>query len=130
MSQLKFSKEHEWVRVEGDVATVGITDYAQGQLGDVVYIELPAVGKQVEQDKEAAVVESVKAASEVYAPISGEVVERNMKVIEKPELVNTVPYGEGWLIKVRLADKGELTQLLSPADYRSHIGETAGAGGD
>ncbi len=127
---LKYSKEHEWVRADGDVATIGITHFAQEQLGDVVFVELPEKGATVRQFSSLGVVESVKAASDIYAPISGEVVERNVKVIEKPELVNSVPYGDGWLIKVRLADKGELTQLLSSADYRSHIGETAGAGGD
>ena len=127
---LRYSKEHEWVRLEGDTATIGITHFAQEQLGDVVFVELPEKSASVRQFASLGVVESVKAASDIYAPISGEVVERNMKVIEKPELVNTVPYGDGWLIKVRLADKGELTQLLSSADYRSHIGETSGAGGD
>ncbi len=113
---LKYSKEHEWVRADGDVATIGITHFAQEQLGDVVFVELPEKGATVRQFASLGVVESVKAASDIYAPISGEVVERNVKVIEKPE--------------VRLADRGELAQLLSSADYRSHIGETAGAGGD
>ena len=128
--ELRYSPQHEWVRSDGGVATIGITHFAQEQLGDVVFVELPEKGATVRQFSSLGVVESVKAASDIYAPISGEVVERNMKVIEKPELVNSVPYGDGWLVKVRLADKGELTQLLSSADYRSHIGETAGAGGD
>ena len=127
---LRYSKEHEWVRLEGDTATIGITHFAQEQLGDVVFVELPEKGSTVRQFSSLGVVESVKAASDIYAPLSGEVIERNVKVIEKPELVNTEPYGNGWMIKVRLADKGELNQLLSPSDYRSHIGETAGAGGD
>ena len=127
---LRYTKDHEWARKDGDLVVVGITHFAQDQLGDVVFVELPEKGATVRQFSSLGVVESVKAASDIYAPISGEVVERNMKVIEKPELVNTVPYGDGWLIKVRLADKGELAQLLSSADYRSHIGETAGAGGD
>jgi len=117
---LKYSKEHEWVRADGDLVTIG----------DVVFVELPEKGATVRQFSSLGVVESVKAASDIYAPISGEVVERNVKVIEKPELVNSAPYGDGWMIRVRLADKGELAQLLSPDDYRSHIGETAGAGGD
>ena len=127
---LRYSKEHEWVRADGDVATIGITHFAQEQLGDVVFVELPEKGSTVRQFSSLGVVESVKAASDIYAPLSGEVIERNDKVIEKPELVNTEPYGNGWMVKVRLADKGELNQLLSPSDYRSHIGETAGAGGD
>jgi glycine cleavage system H protein len=122
---LRYSKEHEWVRVEGNVATVGITHFAQDQLGDVVFVELPGAGSAVKQFSSLGVVESVKAASDIYAPVSGEIVERNVKVIESPELVNQQPYGDGWLVKVRLADTGEVTQLLSPADYRAHIGETA-----
>jgi glycine cleavage system H protein len=109
---------------------VGISDHAQGLLGDLVYVELPEVGERFEANTACAVVESVKAASDVYAPLSGEVLERNVKVIESPELVNTAPYGSGWLLKVRLADRGELNALLSPADYRAHIGESAGSGGD
>src|SRR5919204_5073357 len=127
---LRYSKEHEWVRLEGDTATIGITSFAQEQLGDVVFVELPPKGASVRQFASLGVVESVKAASDIYAPVSGEVLERNVKVIESPELVNKEPYGDGWMVRVRLADKGELAQLLSPADYRSHIGETAGAGGD
>jgi glycine cleavage system H protein len=127
---LKYSKEHEWVRVDGETATVGITAFAQEQLGDVVFVELPEKGARVRQHASLGVVESVKAASDVYAPISGEVLERNVKVIEAPELVNAQPYGDGWMIKVRLADKGELGALLSPGDYRSHIGEGSAAAGD
>ena len=127
---LRYSKEHEWVRVDGDTAVVGITAFAQEQLGDVVFVELPEKGARVRQHSSLGVVESVKAASDVYAPISGEVLERNVKVIESPELVNSAPYGDGWMLKVRLADKGELTKLLNAADYRSHIGESAGIGGD
>jgi glycine cleavage system H protein len=127
---LRYSKEHEWVRLDGDVATIGITQFAQDQLGDVVFVELPAAGVKVRQFASLGVVESVKAASDVYAPVSGEVVERNVKVIESPELVNSAPYADGWLVKVRLADKGELAKLLGPDDYRSHIGETAPSGGD
>ena len=127
---LKYSKEHEWVRVDGDLATVGITAFAQEQLGDVVFVELPEKGARVRQHASLGVVESVKAASDVYAPISGEVLERNVKVIESPELVNSQPYADGWMVKVRLADKGELVALLSPEDYRSHIGEGPAAAGD
>ncbi len=127
---LKYSKEHEWVRLDGDVATLGITHFAQEQLGDVVFVELPEKGATVRQFASLGVVESVKAASDIYSPVSGEVLERNVKVIEKPELVNSSPYEEGWMLKVRLADRGEVQQLLSADDYRAHIGETAGSGGD
>ena len=130
MASVKYSQEHEWIRVEGDVGTIGITQYAQEQLGDVVFVEVPQAGRKVAKGEACAVVESVKAASDIYSPISGEVVERNVKVIEKPELVNTSPYEQGWMVKVKLADKSELSKLLSAQDYRAHIGETAGAGGD
>jgi len=128
--ELSYSKEHEWIRAEGDVATIGITHFAQEQLGDVVFVELPEKGARVRQFASLGVVESVKAASDIYSPVSGEVTERNIKVIESPELVNRSPYEEGWLIRVRLADRAELAQLLSASDYRSHIGESAGTGGD
>ena len=127
---LRYSKEHEWIRLDGDSATIGITHFAQEQLGDVVFVELPEKGATVRQFASLGVVESVKAASDIYSPISGEVLERNVKVIEKPELVNSAPYGDGWMIRVKLADKGELQKLLSADDYRQHIGETAGSGGD
>ena len=128
--ELRYSKEHEWIRAGGDVVTIGITHFAQEQLGDVVFVELPEKGATVRQFASLGVVESVKAASDVYAPVSGEVLERNVKVIESPELVNRSPYGDGWLLKVRLADKAELAQLLSADEYRSHIGETAPSTGD
>lgn len=120
---LRYSKEHEWVRLEGEMATVGITHFAQDQLGDVVFVELPAKGASVRQSASLGVVESVKAASDVYAPVSGEVTERNVKVIESPELVNSSPYGEGWLVRISVLDKGELKDLLSPAEYAAHIGQ-------
>ncbi len=124
---LRYSKEHEWVRLEGDTATIGITAFAQEQLGDVVFVELPEKGATVRQFSSLGVVESVKAASDVYSPISGEVVERNVDVIEKPELVNLSPYEKGWMLKVKVADRGELRGLMSPDDYRAHIGETTSA---
>ena len=119
MSAVRFTKDHEWVRQEGDVAVIGITDYAQSQLGDVVYVELPELGRQVEQGKEAAVVESAKAASEVYAPVTGEVAAGNPRLSAEPETVNTDPYGEGWLMRLRPAP-GALTgaALMSAADYQ------------
>lgn len=125
---LRYSKEHEWVQLDGETATIGITHFAQDQLGDVVFVELPAQGAAIRQFASLGVVESVKAASDIYAPVSGHVVERNVKVIESPELVNRSPYEEGWLIKVKLADQKELAKLLSAADYRAHIGETAPSG--
>ena len=129
-ADLRYTREHEWARVEGHRARVGITHYAQDQLGDVVFVELPQKGSTVRQFASLGVVESVKAASDVYAPVSGEVLERNVKVIESPELVNSAPYEDGWLVKVKLADKGELAKLLSAGDYRAHIGETSPTGSD
>jgi glycine cleavage system H protein len=121
MSTLRFTKEHEWIRVEGDLAAIGITDYAQQQLGDVVYVELPEIGRQVEQGKEAAVVESVKAASEVYAPVSGEIVEVNAALGEDPAKVNADAMGEGWFFKLRLADPGQLDGLMDEAAYDGFV---------
>jgi len=114
-----FTDEHEWIDVDGDVATVGITDYAQGQLGDIVFVELPQAGTQVQKGKDAAVVESVKAASDVYAPITGEVTEANDALDGDPALVNTAPEGEGWFFKMTIADKGELEGLMDAAAYQS-----------
>jgi len=114
-----YTKEHEWVRVDGDVATVGITDFAQGQLGDVVFVEVPEAGREVKQGGEAAVVESVKAASDVYAPVGGEVVEGNQALVDDPSLVNSDPEGEGWFFKLRLADTHEINDLMSAEQYRS-----------
>ena len=119
MSDLKYSKEHEWVRLEGDIATVGISNFAQEQLGDVVFVELPEVGKQVVQNGDAAVVESVKAASEVYAPLSGEVVEVNAALEDDPELVNQSPTGEGWFMKIRLSDASQLDGMMDEAAYNA-----------
>ena len=121
MSGLKYSKDHEWVRVEGDVGTVGISDYAQEQLGDVVYVELPEVGRTVAQNEEAAVVESVKAASEVYAPVSGQIVEVNQALEDDPALVNGDPTGEGWFLKLRLSAPGELDGLMDDAAYAEYV---------
>jgi glycine cleavage system H protein len=114
---LRYSKEHEWLRVEGDTGTIGITDYAQDQLGDIVYLDLPAAGGAVTQFEKMGEIESVKAVSDLYTPIGGEVLEVNSEAVEDPELVNKEPYGRGWLIKVRLADAAELDGLLSPEGY-------------
>jgi glycine cleavage system H protein len=118
-----YSKEHEWVRVEGDEAIVGITDFAQGQLGDVVFVEVPEAGKTVSKGDEAAVVESVKAASDVYAPVGGTVTQGNQAVVDEPSLVNTDPEGEGWFFKLTLADAGELDGLMSEDQYKAYCAE-------
>ena len=120
---VRFTEDHEWVRVEGNVGTVGITTYAQGELGDIVYIELPEIGNEVEKGAEVAVVESVKAASEVYAPVSGEVVEVNEAIVSKPALVNEDAMGEGWFMAIRLADPAETESLMDEAAYLDHVGE-------
>ncbi len=114
-----YSREHEWVRVEGDNATVGITDFAQGQLGDVVFVEVPEAGRQVSKGGEAAVVESVKAASDVYAPVSGEIIEGNQALTDDPSLVNSNPEGEGWFFRLTLADKSELDGLMDADAYKT-----------
>ena len=113
-----YTKDHEWVRVEGDSATVGITDFAQGQLGDVVFVEVPEAGKQLSQGGEAAVVESVKAASDVYSPVAGTVVEGNQALVEDPALVNSDPEGEGWFFKLTLSDTHDLNDLMNADQYR------------
>ncbi len=122
MSTLKFTPDHEWIRIDGTTATVGITDYAQSQLGDVVYVEVGSVGKAVAKGKEAAVVESVKAASDVYAPVSGTVVEANGRLSDEPGLVNTDPMGDGWFFKITLSNPAELDGLMDEAAYQKHIG--------
>lgn len=114
-----FTDEHEWIDVDGDTATVGITDYAQGQLGDIVFVELPQVGSEVAKGKDAAVVESVKAASDVYAPITGEVTEANNALEDDPALVNSSPEDGGWFFKLTIADKSELDGLMDAAAYKS-----------
>ena len=118
-SELKYTKDHEWVRIEGDTVVVGITDYAQSQLGDVVYVELPEVGRRVQKGKEAAVVESVKAASDVYSPISGTVIEGNPALADDPAIINNDPEGAGWFFKIRLSDSNELSGMMSADDYRA-----------
>ena len=118
---LYFTKEHEWVRVEGDTATVGISDHAQEQLGDIVFAEVPETGKRLSKGQEAAVVESVKAASDVYSPVSGEVTQGNSKVADDPSIVNSDPEGEGWFFKIRLDDPGEVEGLMDEPSYRDWI---------
>jgi glycine cleavage system H protein len=121
---LKFTKDHEWLRVDGDTVTFGITDFAQGQLGDVVFVELPKVGVSLVQGAAAAVVESVKAASDVYAPVAGEVVEINPAVVDTPALVNQDPMGSGWFAKLKIADHSQIEGLMDEQTYRSLIGKT------
>lgn len=121
MSDLRYTKEHEWVRVEGAVAVVGISDYAQKQLGDVVYVELPEVGRVLDQSAQAAVVESVKAASEVYAPVSGEVIEVNQALADEPATVNAEPTGAGWFLKLRVKDPSEIESLMDEAAYAAYV---------
>jgi glycine cleavage system H protein len=121
MSAIRYTKEHEWVLVDGDTATVGISPYAQEQLGDVVFVELPEVGKKLDKGKEMAVVESVKAASEVYAPIGGEVLEVNHALTDAPATVNEDALGKGWFAKIKLANKGELDGLMDEAAYKAYV---------
>ena len=119
---LKYAKSHEWIRIDGNTAVVGITDHAQDELTDVVYVEVPAVGAHVEAGKQCAVVESVKAASDIYAPVSGDVAAVNEELANAPELLNQDPYGKGWMFTITITDPGELNDLLSPEDYARHIG--------
>ncbi|MGA2869318.1 MAG: glycine cleavage system protein GcvH [Verrucomicrobiota bacterium] len=121
-SDLKYAKSHEWVRVSGDTATVGITDHAQAELTDIVFVELPAAGRKVKAGEACAVVESVKTASDIYSPVSGEIVEINQAVADNPALVNSEPDSGGWFYKIKLSNPAELSALLSPDDYRKQIG--------
>ncbi len=123
---LKYSREHEWVLVEDNVATVGISSFAEEQLGDVVFVELPAVGDTVAKDDAMGVIESVKAVSDVYAPLTGTVVEVNDDLPENTELVNDDPYGDGWMVKIEMADSSELEDLMDPGEYQSFVAESDG----
>jgi glycine cleavage system H protein len=120
---LKYSKEHEWVRVSGNIATIGISDYAQDQLGEIVFVELPDEGEEFEKDDAFGVVESVKSVNDIYAPLSGRIVEVNDPVVDSPEIVNEDPYAEGWLVKIELSDLKELGELMSAKDYEAYIKE-------
>ena len=122
----RYAKSHEYVHVEGDVGTVGITDYAQKELGDVVFVELPQVGTQLEQGDELGSIESVKAVSELLAPVSGEVVEVNEALAEKPELVNTDPYGDGWMVRVKVSTPEEVDELMDAEEYEEYVEKEAG----
>ena len=116
---LKYTKEHEWVKIDDNIATVGITDYAQGELGDVVFVELPKVGTKVEQMKPFGVIEAVKAANDLFSPVTGEVTDVNTKLETDPKLINSDPYGEGWIIKIKVGDLSQLDSLLSADDYKT-----------
>jgi glycine cleavage system H protein len=121
--ELRYSREHEWVAVEGNVATIGITDYAQEQLGDVVYVELPEIGAQVKKDEPFGVVESVKAVSDIFAPVSGAVSAANRPLADNPEKVNADPYGEAWIIRVEMSTPSELAELMTAAEYERFVEE-------
>jgi glycine cleavage system H protein len=121
-SDLKYTKSHEWVRVSGDTATVGITDHAQHELTDIVFVELPEIGKQFKSGEATAVVESVKTASDIYSPVSGQILETNKAVVDNPALANTEPYAGGWFFKIKLSNPAELNVLLSPESYQAQIG--------
>ncbi len=120
---LKYTKDHEWILIEGDTGTIGITDYAQGELGDVVFVELPAVGKKLNQHDTFGTIEAVKAVSDLYAPVSGEIVETNGELEKTPEIVNKEPYGAGWMVKIKLTKKDEIAGLLDAAGYKALIGK-------
>ncbi len=124
--ELRYTKDHEWVQVADGIGTVGITDYAQDQLGDIVYMDLPSPGKQLTQLAVFGEIESVKTVSELYSPVSGEIVESNQALADKPELINESPYDEGWLMKVRLADQGEVDRLLTADEYSQFIEQEEG----
>jgi glycine cleavage system H protein len=121
-ADLKYAKSHEWVRLDGDTATVGISDHAQHELTDIVFVELPEVGKQLKGGEACAVVESVKTASDIYAPLSGQIVETNKAVVDNPALVNSEPYGGGWFFKIKLGNPAEASALLTPEQYQAQIG--------
>lgn len=122
---LRYTKSHEWVRIEGDLVTMGLTDYAQGELGDITYLELPDVGDEVTQAEPLGVVESVKAASDIYAPVSGEVIERNEEVIGAPEIVNQSPYEAAWLVRIKMSDTSTVDGLMDPDEYDTFAEEAA-----
>jgi glycine cleavage system H protein len=124
-ADLKYTKEHEWVRIEGDAGTIGITDYAQDQLGDIVFVEMPAAGTNIAYLEKFGEIESVKAVSELYSPVSGQVVEVNTGLVDNPQWVNDSPYGDGWMLRVRLSDPSEIDNLLSAAEYDDYLAQGA-----
>jgi glycine cleavage system H protein len=122
-ANLKYTKEHEWVAIEGDVATVGITDFAQGELGDIVFVEIETVGQNVGRDEVFGTVEAVKTVSDLFMPISGEILEKNTELDNAPEVLNSDPYNAGWMIKIKISDASEIDSLMSADDYKQHIGQ-------
>ena len=120
--ELKYTKDHEWISIDGDNATIGITDYAQGELGDIVYVEIEALGEQLDKEEIFGSVEAVKTVSDLFLPVSGEITEMNEGLEDNPELINDDPYGEGWIIKMKISDQGELTDLLSADAYKELVG--------
>ena len=121
-SDLKYTKDHEWIRIEGDIATVGITDFAQGELGDIVYVEVETLDETLDRDEVFGTVEAVKTVSDLFLPLSGEIIELNELLEDEPEKVNTDPYGDGWMIKVKMNDASEIDSLMSEAEYKELIG--------
>lgn len=121
-SELKYTKDHEWVKIDGDVATVGITDFAQGELGDIVYVEVETLDETLDKDEVFGTVEAVKTVSDLFLPLSGEIIEFNESLEDEPEKVNSDPYGEGWMIKIKIANQEEVASLLSDADYKEVVG--------
>lgn len=121
-SELKYTKDHEWVKIEGDVATVGITDFAQGELGDIVYVEVDTLDESLDKEEVFGTVEAVKTVSDLFLPLSGEIIEFNESLEDEPEKVNTDPYGEGWMVKVKLSNLDEIGELLSDSDYKTLVG--------
>lgn len=121
-SELKYTKDHEWVKIDGDIATVGITDFAQGELGDIVYVEVETLDETLDKDEVFGTVEAVKTVSDLFLPLSGEIIEFNESLEDEPEKVNTDPYGDGWMIKIKLSNVAEVADLMSEADYKELIG--------
>jgi glycine cleavage system H protein len=121
-SELKYTKDHEWIKIEGDIATVGITDFAQGELGDIVYVEVDTLDEELEKEAVFGTVEAVKTVSDLFSPLSGEIIEFNEALEDEPEVVNSDPYGKGWMVKIRFSNPEEVSDLLSDADYKELIG--------
>jgi glycine cleavage system H protein len=121
-SELKYTKDHEWVKVDGDIATVGITDFAQGELGDIVYVEVETIDETLDKDEVFGTVEAVKTVSDLFLPLSGEIIEFNESLEDEPEKVNSDPYGDGWMIKIKLSDSAQIEELLSDGDYKELVG--------